>query len=107
MLNTPYTYLTYMGGTGSCGPMRISFGSIIKSYYTSLNIKFGAHRTFHVPKYTGIPVWFIWEIPDPVDRCSPFSISTGLWLIEAYLQSLKLFAFERNLDYYGRTDRQT
>ena len=39
-----------------------------------------------------IPVWFIWAVPDPVDRHNPFSILTGLWLIEAYLQSLKSIA---------------
>ena len=45
-----YTDLTYMGGTGSGGLMRILFSSVIKSWYTSLNIKFGANQTFHVPK---------------------------------------------------------
>ena len=45
-----YTDLTYMGGTGSCGPMKISFGSVIKSWYSSLNNKFGANRTIDVPK---------------------------------------------------------
>ena len=45
-----YTDLAYMGGTGSCEPMRLIFGSVIQSYYSSLNIKLGAHRTSHVPK---------------------------------------------------------
>ena len=49
-----YTELTYMGGTGPSGPMRIIFGAVIESWYTSLNIKLGANRTFHVPK---IPVY--------------------------------------------------
>ena len=49
-----YTDLTYMRGTGPCGPMRIIFRSVIKSMYISLNIKFGANRTFHLPK---IPVY--------------------------------------------------
>ena len=31
-----FTDLTYMGGTGPCGPMRIIFRSVIKSWYTSL-----------------------------------------------------------------------
>ena len=104
-----------MGGTGSCAAIRIIFGGVIRSWYTSLNIKFGANRMFYVlknpvhpfdlygryrilltdednfwccykelinkPKYQiwyesdfpcaqdpGIPVWFIWEVPDPVDR---------------------------------------
>ena len=29
----------------------------------------------------GIPVCFIWEIPDPIDRYSPFALPIGLWLI--------------------------
>ena len=44
-----YTDLTYMGCTGLCGPMRIIAGSVIQSWYTSLNAKFGANRTFYVP----------------------------------------------------------
>ena len=47
---TQYKDLTYMGGTESCGPIRIIFGSIIKSWYTSLNIAFGTNRMFYVPK---------------------------------------------------------
>ena len=42
----------------------------------------------------GIAVWFIWEVLDTADRYSPLSISTGLWLIEAYLQSLKSVALD-------------
>ena len=49
-----YTILNYMVGTGSCGPMKIIFGSVISSCCTSLNIKFGANRTFDIPK---IPVY--------------------------------------------------
>ena len=45
-----FTDLTYMGGTGPCGTMTIIFGSIIKI----LHIKFGATRSFHVPK---IPIY--------------------------------------------------
>ena len=33
-----------------CGPMRIIFGSVIQSQYTSQNIKFGANLTYYVPK---------------------------------------------------------
>ena len=36
-----YADLTYMGGTEPCEPMRIIFGSVISSWHTSLNIKFG------------------------------------------------------------------
>ena len=42
--------LSYMGGTGPCGPMTIIFGSVITSYYTSLNIKFDVIQTFQVLK---------------------------------------------------------
>ena len=51
-----FTDLTYMGGTGPCGPMKIKFGSVIQSQYTSLNIKFGLIQTFHVsrPQFTDL-----------------------------------------------------
>ena len=39
-----------MGGTGPCGPMTIIFGSVIKTEYKSLTIKFGVNRAFHVLK---------------------------------------------------------
>ena len=39
-----------MGGTVLCGPMTIIFGSVIWSKYTSLTIKFGVNRAFHVLK---------------------------------------------------------
>ena len=52
VLKTPVTDLTYMGGTRPCRPMTISFGSVIKSYYTSRNIKFGVSRTLHIFKTT-------------------------------------------------------
>ena len=45
-----FTDLTYMGGTGPCAPMTLIFGSVIKSQYTSLNIKLGVNRAFHVLK---------------------------------------------------------
>ena len=45
-----YTDLTNMGGTGPYGPMTILFGSVIQSWYISLDIKYGVKRTFHVPK---------------------------------------------------------
>ena len=34
-----------------------------------------------------IPIGFIWEVPDPVDRYSPFSVPTSVWVIEAYVQA--------------------
>ena len=45
-----FTDLAYMGGTGICGPMTIVFGSVIKTEYKSLTIKFGVNRAFHVLK---------------------------------------------------------
>ena len=45
-----FTDLTYMGGTAPCAPMTIIFGSTIQSQHTSLNMKFGVNRTFHVLK---------------------------------------------------------
>ena len=49
-----YTDLTYMGGTGPRGPMRIILGSVINTWYTTLNIKFDVNQTFHV---SNIPVY--------------------------------------------------
>ena len=127
VLKTPVTDLPYMVGTRPCGRMTIIFGSVIQSQHLSLNIKFGVNRTFHIlktPVYRfdlygrnqtlwtdddnfwqchlelvykskyqiqyesdipcaegpSIPVWFIWEVPNPLHRYSPFSIPTGLWL---------------------------
>ena len=39
-----------MGGTRPYTPMRIIFGSVIYSWYTSLNIKFDVNRMLHVLK---------------------------------------------------------
>ena len=47
-----FTDLTYMGATRPCGPMTTILGSVIQSQHTSLNIKFGVNRTFHVLKTT-------------------------------------------------------
>ena len=154
-----FTDLTFMGGTGPCGPMTIIFGSVIKSQYTSLNIKFGVIQTFQVLKTTvyrfdlygrywtlwtdddnfwqcylelvykpkdqswcnsdvpcaqspSLPIWLIWEVPDPVDRYSPFSIPTSVWVIEAYVQIFKSLALCVRTQSClpqteGRTDRQT
>ena len=47
-----FTDLTYTGATVPCLPMTIIFGSLIKSWYINLNIKFGVNRTLHVLKTT-------------------------------------------------------
>ena len=56
----------------------------------------------------GIPVWFIWEVPDPVERYSPFSIPTGLWLIFA---KFEVRSFLRSdvivITTEGQTDRHS
>ena len=39
-----YIDLTTMGGTGRCQPVRIIFGSVVKSWYISLNVKFSGNR---------------------------------------------------------------
>ena len=43
-----------MGDTGPCDLIKIVFGYHVNSQHIILNIKFGANRTFHVPK---IPVY--------------------------------------------------
>ena len=58
--------LTTMGGTGPCLPMKIILGSVIERWYTSLNIKFGVNRTFHVLK-------------TPVYRFDLYGIYRTLW----------------------------
>ena len=45
--------------------------------------------------------------PDPVDGFSLFSIPTGLWLIEAYLQNSSVRSDAIVISTDGRTDRQT
>ena len=82
------------------------FNSVIRSW----NMYKPKHQIWYESAFPcaqdpGISVWFIWEVPDPVNKYSPFSIPTGLWLIEAYLQRYTwLFTFECNHDYYGWTD---
>ena len=49
-----YNGLVDMGATRSYGPMRIFFvvfdGGVLKSWYISSGVKFGANLAFHVPK---------------------------------------------------------
>ena len=98
-----FTDLTYMGSTGPCGPMRITFGSVIRSWYTSLNIKFDANRTFYEPK---TPVYRF----DLYGRYW-FSIPTGLWLKISLFAKFQVCSSLR-LDVivittYRRTDRHS
>ena len=59
-------------------------------------------------QYPSIPIWLIWDVQDLVKRYDPFSIPTGLWLIEVYLQSLKFIALCVRTQYWLlRTDGQT
>ena len=68
-----YTELTYMGGTGPCGPMTIIFGSVIQSQYTNLNIKFGVNRTFNVLKTPATDLTYI----GGTGPCGPMTIIFG------------------------------
>ena len=86
-----YTDLPYMGGTGSCGPIKIIFVGVIKSWYTSLNIKFDANRTFHVPK-------------SPIYLFGLYGKYQILWTDIVHLQSLRPNAIVITTD--GRADRQ-
>ena len=83
-----FTGLTYMGGTGPYGPMTIVFGGIIQSQYTSLYIKFGVNRTFHVLKITVYRFDLygryqtLWTDDDNFwhyERCSPCIVWCDLW----------------------------
>ena len=56
----------------------------------------------------GIPVWFIWEVPDPVDRYSPFSIPMAniILFVKFEVRSfLRSDAIVITTD--GRTDEQS
>ena len=70
-----FTDLTYMGGTAPSGPMTIVFGGITKSYYISLNIKFGVNRTFHVLK-------------TPVHRFDLYGRYRTLWTDDDHFRSV-------------------
>ena len=98
-----YTGLTYMGGTGSCKPMRIIFGAVIKSQSASLSIKFGANETFHVPKIRVFLFGFY-------GRYQILWIDIALFqhrLIEAYWQSVRFVALCVRMKSWIPTDRQT
>ena len=49
-LRPQYTDLTYMGGIGPCGSIKIIFGYHVNSEHIILNIKFGVNRTLDVLK---------------------------------------------------------
>ena len=64
-----YTDLTYMGGTGPCGPMTIIFSSIIKSYlltylfghYNLLQVLASANLRCHTSR--AVAPWHQFRIP--------------------------------------------
>ena len=68
-----FTNLTYMGCTGLCLPMTISFDSVIRSLCTILNIKFGINRTFHVLKTPVTDLTYM----GPTRPCGPMTIIFG------------------------------
>ena len=103
-----FTDLTYMGGTRSCAPMTIIFGGVIQSQHTSLNIKFGVNRTFHVLK---TPV-YRFTYMGGTGPCGPMTIIFG-GIIQSQSASLNIkFAVNRTFhvlktpvyrfDLYGR-----
>ena len=111
-----FTDLTYMGGTGPCGPMTIIFGSVIKSQHTSLNVYFSANRTFDVRR---TPVYRIdlngkhrtlWTYNDILyTDIAFFQYQPACWQqkLMCKFSSLQLFAFGRNRVYHRRTDGRT
>ena len=109
-----FTDLTYMGGTGPCGPMRIIFGSVIQSWHASLNIKFGVNRTFHMPRpqFTDLtymggtrscgPIQPIFNTNQSMDNrslCANFQVCSSLF------SDAIVFTTDGRTD--GRTDGQT
>ena len=97
-----YTDLTCMGGTGPCELMKIIFGSVIRSWYISIDIKFWVNRKFHVLK---TPVYrfclygkyqddYYYDQDDY--RYSPFSIPSGLWLMKTYFAKFEVCRFLRS-----------
>ena len=63
-----------MGGTGPCDSIKITFGYHVKTSR---------------PQFTDL---IKWEVLDPVDRYSPFSIPTSVWVMEVYVQIFKSVA---------------
>ena len=82
-----YTDLIYMGDTGPCGQLRIIFGSIIKSWHTSLNIKFGVNRMFHVLKTHVSFIYFIYM--RGTGPCSPMS-AIVVMVMKSWYRSLNI-----------------
>ena len=104
-----YSDWIYMGGTGPCGTMRITFGSVIWSWYTSLNIKFAANRLFYVPK-TPVYRFYYYGRYGP---CGPMRIIFGSVIQSWYISLNVKFGVNRkfhvtrsqymNLTYIGGT----
>ena len=88
--------------------MRIIFGRVIKNWYISLNINFGVNRTTHVFKSPVLRLdlygFITFNKADPMDRYSPFSIPTSVWVLEAYVQIFKSVAFCVRTQSDGQTD---
>ena len=105
-----YTGLVYMGGTRSSGPMRIIFDSVIMSWYTSIkfvSIKFGANRTFHVPKIRVYRFCLYGRYQVLWTDIAHFQYRPA-YSQEAYLQSLKFEAIcVRTQSLSLRADRRT
>ena len=81
----PFTDLTYIGGTRSCAPMTIIFGSVIYSQHTSLNINYGMNRTFHVLKSPVTDLTYM----GGTGPCAPLTIIFGS-VIQSQYASLNI-----------------
>ena len=70
ILKTPVYRFDYYGRDRT---MRIIFGSVIQSWYNSLNIKFGVNRMFHVLKTPVTDLTYM----GGTRSCAPMTISFG------------------------------
>ena len=97
-----FTELTYLGGTGPCGPMTIVFCSVIKSQYISLNIKYGVNRT--PPQFTDLRDMELYGRYQIVRG----QIPTNVWIIQAFVENVTSIAlYVRYLVYNRRTYRHS
>ena len=86
-----FTDLTSMGGTGLCEPMTIIFCSDIQSQHTSLNIKFGVNRTFHVLKTPVTDLTYM----GGTGTCAPMTIIFGSVIQSQYTSQNIKFGVNR------------
>ena len=94
-----FSDLTYIGGTGACEPMMIIFSSVIKSQFTSIHIKFGVNRTFHVLKTPVTDLTYM----GGTRPCAPMTIIFGS-VIQSQYKSLNIkFGVNRTFHVFKTT----